>query len=182
VYFELPANRSGTVAQPREHPTDETVPLRHRAERVDDATVREAEIARGCRDLNGRQLAEQPVVDARCVALHPAFRALGHDAVDDVVPFAPARSELREQLGRMLKVTVHHDNGVAASELDPGGDGQLMSEVPGEVNDLDARIAAMQLEHQRVAHVGAAVVHEDHFDLAVQLRKHLLEATVQLAQ
>ena len=72
VYFELPANRSGhgirhgdlAEAEPGEHPAHEAIPFRHRAKRLDDAAVGEAEVAGGGGDLDARELAQHPVV--RC--------------------------------------------------------------------------------------------------------------------
>jgi hypothetical protein len=169
-------------AEPCEHPAHEAVALRHRAKRLDDAAVREAEVARCRRNVDARELAQQAVVDAGRVPLEPALRPLGHHAVDDVVPLPPPSSELGEKLRRMLEVAVHDDDGITVREIDARGDRELMPEVSRELDHLEARVAAVQLEHERIAQVGAAVVDEQHLGFAVEQREDVFEPAVELLQ
>jgi hypothetical protein len=49
--------------------------------------------------------------------------------VHDVVAFAPFFEKLLDQLGRVLQVAVHQNRRVAAADVEPGGRGDLVSEV-----------------------------------------------------
>ena len=169
-------------AEPGEHAAHEPVLLRHRAEGLDDAAVGEAEVACGGGDLDAGEPAQHAVVRACRGLLEPALGAVDHHPVDDLVAVAPSRRELREHLRRMLEVAVHHDHRVAACEIDSGADRQLVAEVPRELRDLETRVGAMELEHRHVAEVVAAVVDEDHLDVAVELGEYRCESAVELGQ
>ena len=82
----------------------------------------------------------------------------------------------------MLEIAVHHDHGIAAREVDPGGDRELMSEVAGELRDLEAWIALVHLDEHQVAEVGAAVVDEDRLGVAVEAGEHRGQAALKLRQ
>ena len=82
----------------------------------------------------------------------------------------------------MLEVSVHHDHCIPAREIDSGRDRELVSEVPCELDYLEAWVTPVRLEHEWVADVGAAVVDQQHFGVAVEQREDVCEAALELLE
>ena len=128
-------------ADPGHHPAHEPVGLAQLAQRDDDPAAHEPEVARVERDLDRDHRGEDPVEPPRGDELEPGLPfAPAPPAVDDVEPLAPLRDHLEDDLGRVLEVGVHHDDGLAARVVDAGGDGRLVPEVSGEGQDPVARV------------------------------------------
>ena len=66
--------------------------------------------------------------------------------------------------------------------VDASGDGDLMSEVAGEVHDLDARICGVQLAHDLAGAIAAAVIDQHQLPRLAQAVHNLDDAAVELAQ
>ena len=90
------------------------------------------------------------------------------DGIDHVVALAPARRHLEDDLRRILKICVHDDDRVAGRDVQAGGHRHLVPEVPGQPQDLQARVRVSRSRHQRVGAVAAPVVDEDGLARAVQ--------------
>src|SRR4029453_11814453 len=95
--------------------------------------------------------------------------AAASDRVDDVEPLPPAPRELEDDLGRILEVRVHHDDGIPRRKVETGRDRGLVPEVPRELEHLEARVSSRRLDHAREAVVSTAVVYENDLRLAIEL-------------
>ena len=81
-------------------------------QRDDDAAAHEAEVARVERDLDGDHRGEEAIEDLRRDELEERLAgARATSAVDDVVALAPLLEHLDDDLGRVLEVGVHDDDG-----------------------------------------------------------------------
>ena len=168
---------------PGGHPPEVAIVLAHRRHRVERAPVDEAEVACVPRDVDLGQTAKQAVEELRGQQLRPRLAdALVAHRVDDRVPLAPAPRELECHLGRILEVGVHRDDRAAGRVVEPRGQRELVAEVAGETDELDARVALVERAHQLEAPVGAAVVHEHHLGRPVEGLEHGNEAAVELLQ
>src|SRR5690606_37229987 len=87
--------------------------------------------------------------------------------VNDVPAVLPLPDELQADLGRVLQIRVHDDDRVPEGVVDAGGDGDLVPEVAGQVDDRDAVVAPGQLDEAVERAVRAAVVDEDELDVDV---------------
>ena len=170
-----PRESSGTslvvdprLAEANERPQapDEPHPLGQGVQGVNNLPVHQAEIAA----VEGNvQVADRVPVDpikgeiaqpvSRDVRLPGAPSAT--DRVDDVVPLPPAANEMREDLGRVLQVAVHHDHAPAPSVVEPRRDGGLVPEVAAQADHEQARVHSRKPIEQPRGRVDAAVVHED---------------------
>ena len=89
-------------------------------------------------------------------------------AIDDVVALAPARKHLRNQFGRVLQVGIDHHHGVGVGQVQAGGQGQFLAEVPRQPGAHHARIVRGQRSHHLPGVVAGAVVDVDHGAVQVQ--------------
>lgn len=69
---------------------------------------------------------------------------------------------LRDQLGRILEVAVHHHGGVGGRGRQSGSNRRLMPEVARQVEHREPRIATVLVQHGLQRAVGAPVVDVDH--------------------
>ncbi len=175
-YFVSPAKRSARVldaglgeADPAEHAADEAARLAHLVEDVERTPVDETEVTDVEGHLDLGDLVEPAVEPRGRRPLEPGLAvALLPDRIDDVVALAPARRELEHDLGRILQIRVEHDHRVAGRDVDAGGEGDLVPEVPRELDQLEARILLCRGEQQLVRAVAAAVVDDDRFGVTVE--------------
>ena len=156
------------------------MPLAHPVQDVQHPPVDEAKIADVDRRVEVGDDAEQPVEEGRAqsaeegLALAPApYR------VHDVVLFAPARDQLRDDLGRVLQVAVHDHDRLAGRPIEARRDGDLVPEVSRERQDLVPGVSPCEQGHQDRRLVGASIVDEDDLGRLAQgvedLRQPLFE-------
>ena len=114
---------------------------------------------------------------------HPAqsgFAAGAPDCPHHFGAAAPGGHQLRNQLRRILQVSVHRHDGIGARRRSQaGGQGALETEVAREIDQLETRVAGMLLGDQGRGAVAAAVVHQngrpDAAGLAIKDRGEPLE-------
>ena len=73
----------------------------------------------------------------RCFSV--AIRA---HAIDHVITVEPFLIKLSDYFGRILQVGVDDDHGVARGMFQAGGDGHLVAEISGELNDANSGVTA----------------------------------------
>ena len=120
-----------------------------------------------------------------CVGRHPLEHrftrprpALG---VDDISTFLlPAVDQQGNDLGRILKVCVDDDYGVAAAVIQPGRHGDFLAEIPAEVDEANRRVVFPQRVQQIHRSIAAAVVDVDDFARIAQPRPYGGKAPVEL--
>ena len=61
----------------------------------------------------------------------------------------------------MLQIGIHDHDDVAAGMVEPGGDRDLLAEIPAEGNGIDARVGFVQQAQHRKRAVPAAIVDAD---------------------
>jgi hypothetical protein len=98
------------------------------------------------RDFNVCDASEDAVENRRRRQLEPrlALTILAL-TVDHLEAFTPPIDHLRDDLRRVLHITVDDDYGAAGGGVDSGSESGLMTKVPGEPNTLDALVAGGQL-------------------------------------
>ena len=85
--------------------------------------------------------------------------------------FTPKPDHFGDERRRMLQVRVHHDDGVPARRIEPGGQGDLMAEISGKGIDTHGRIAGRQRVELFERRVPAPVIDED--NAMIQFRNGL---------
>ena len=129
-------------AHPDRETTHEAVVLAHRHQRVHNAPIEQAKVARVAWDLDGRDTRDQPIERRGGQQLETGLaRAPGTLGVDHLDAGLPTRNQLRDNLGRILQIGVHDDDGVATSVVKSCGDGNLMAEITREIDHTHAGIA-----------------------------------------
>ena len=118
-------------------------PLRHPRERVDGAPRQQPEVARVGGDVGRGHAAEEPVerADGEQPETRLALAPLA-DRVDDVEALVPALDEIRDHLRRILQVAVDEHDRVAARRVEPGGERDLVAEVPRQAKQPNVRSSA----------------------------------------
>src|SRR5439155_15224644 len=147
--------------RPTPHPAHEARALGHRVQHVNDTAVHQREVAAVHGEIDRADPREETVEHVVRGALEPRGPSRLPDRVHDVVAVEPARDELRHDLGRVLQIAVHHDDGVAGGRLEPGRDRCLMAERPRQVDRLDPGILGVQRAQELRRPIGAPVVDED---------------------
>src|ERR671919_2684301 len=170
-------------SDPAEHAAQITVRLAHRAHGVERSPVDESEVSGSDPDVDVGQPPEETVEGFRRPVLGATLAvALLHHRVDDLVPFAPPGEELRDHFRRMLEVAVHGDNGIAAGEVEPRRERDLVAEAAGQADDLEPWIPPVELDGEPVCGVRAPVVDEDDLPVAVYSLERRREARRELRQ
>jgi hypothetical protein len=150
------------VADPTHEAAQEAMFLARLRERVDHAPAHQAKVARVDRDRDVRQAPDRAVEDARGQEFEEALAAARlARGVHHVVALAPLLDDAFDQFGRILQIAVHQDHRIAARGVEPGGRGDLMSEVAREIDDRDPRICRAQRAQRRERTVARAVVDRD---------------------
>ncbi len=170
-------------ADPGEHAADEAILFAHGAEHVERLAVDQAEVADVSGDFDRRQPVHHLVEQARRSELEPvlalARRAAG---VDDLKPLGPFLDELVDNLGRILKVGVHQNDGVALRLVEARRHRQLLTEIARQSDEPVARVGFRpRLENDRAA-IRAAVVDENNLGGAIQIGKHPVKPMKQQRQ
>ncbi len=86
-------------------------------------------------------------------------------AAHHVEPRGQRFEEAREFLGIVLQVGVEGHDDVALGGLEAGGEGSRLAEVAAKPDSVDPTVLARQLSDDVPGAVGAAVVHEDDFQV-----------------
>ena len=132
------------------------LPLDHRRH---DAAVVAAEHAAEVRERDAREPPHHRVRQPRGVAPEEGVLPAFADRVDQVVPLAERRDDLRDFLGRVLQVRVERDDPLSARGLEAGHDRGVLAEVPREGEHAQLRVDLPLLAEQLQRPVGRAVVH-----------------------
>jgi len=74
--------------------------------------------------------------------------------------------ELRHQLGRMLEITIHHDDGVALRVMKPRAQCHLVAEIAHQRHIADAAVGCGEALYLRERIVGRAII--DEYDLPIR--------------
>lgn len=150
-------------AQPASQAGDETVAFGELVEFIDDAAIHQAEDAGiGCAGQIG-DAAEDRIEKAKADAACAGFAARLALSEDDLAALLPGVDHVRDHFGRVLKIAVDKDDAIAARVVDAGGDGGLVAEVSGEIENFDAWIFSVNLPKHFERAVAAAVVDANQF-------------------
>jgi hypothetical protein len=87
-----------------------------------------------------------------------------------MIALPPARDHLLQQLRRVLEVGIHYHYCTASRELHTRGNRRLVAEIPREVNGAEARVAHSHITQQSFGSIPAAIVDQEHFCRAAELR------------
>src|SRR5262249_2110585 len=100
---------------------------------VDDLAIHQLEVGATLKSRLSQPV-EQPVEQVRAESAGQCFpAAVDFASVDDLVrASAPQLEHLWHQLRRMLQVTIHEHDRVAAYCIETGADGALLTKIPGQ--------------------------------------------------
>ena len=128
-------------ADPAEHATQVAIRFPHRSNGGQSLAIDQSEVAGTAGNVDVGQSTEKPVEPACSPVLEDRLaHSLRHHAVDDLVALLPASYELRDHFGRVLEIAVHRDDGVAAGEVEPRRERDLMAEAARQSDDLEPRV------------------------------------------
>src|SRR5882672_1644276 len=141
------------------------------AHRLEDGS-REGSVVTAIRnDRHPRDADHDAIEEPRGAPLEPPFtQAPPALCMDDVVTRLDRREHLADHLGWVLQIGVDGDDDIAAREVEPRGEGDLMPPVLREVKHPYTCIGAGQRVQLRRRRVGGAIVHEEHLELALGKR------------
>ncbi len=153
------AEGDGVEADPGEDPLGEPIALGEGQHAVHGPSRQQPEVPGAVDQLHVHAAADERVVGvAERAAEHALARAVA--ARDDLVVAVPMQFQhAGDQLGRVLEVGVHDDDGRAARHAEPGEHGGLLAEVAAEGGVVGAWVAGGDGAQQGAGAVPAAVVH-----------------------
>ena len=170
-------------SEPGEHAAHETVAFGHGAKTIEHLAVDEAEIADIARNVDRRELADQPVEQIGRHRLEAAFtlarQPLGIDDVEALFPFG---DHIEDDFGRILKVGVHHNDRVAFRPVHAGGDGDLVAEIARQLDVAIALVRARLGFANDGARIARAVVDENRLGGRIELVEQGVEPAQQNRQ
>ena len=146
VVVGLAGEAGGTVegdealfeADDGDHAAQEAVGLLELHDFEDDSPGHEPEVAGIGRDLHVGDFVDHLVAAAGDELLDPRFAGAGAALrQDDVVALPPLFDHLMDELGRVLQIDVHDDDGVAARIVHAGERGHRLAEAAGELEEFD---------------------------------------------
>jgi len=76
--------------------------------------------------------------------------------------------ELRDQLWRVLQIGIDDHHGIAGGIIEPRGHGDLLAEIPAQINDGHPGVAFLQRAKDVGRSVLAAVIDIDDFAVEIQ--------------
>ncbi len=151
-------------ADPRGHPAKEAVVLAHLVHDIDDLAVKQAEVPGIQRDFDVRDFIDQTVEHRRGFLLEPAFAVTFFpNRVNDFVALFPFLNQLQDHFRRVLQVRVDNDSGIAERVIQTGRHGNLVAEVPREIDAAHTRIFFRKPVHDFCGLVRRTVIDEDEF-------------------
>ena len=74
-------------------------------------------------------------------------------------------------LGPILQVTVHNDNGIPRTHVEPGQDGAVLAEITGKVDPFDLGIICAYILYDLPGTLWAGIIDEDDLIIISQLLK-----------
>ena len=153
-------------AEPGNQASKEAMALGQLVERIGHSLRHQPEIGVARLDPRARNGIESSVEPAGKKPLRRrdllGFKA---NRVHDVEPGSPAVQQRGDELGWVLKVSVHHDHRLSRGMSQPGAQGRLMTEVARQQKIMNPRIGPVKLSQNLLAGVGAAVINEDEFKI-----------------
>ena len=87
-------------------------------------------------------------------------------AIHHVVTLAIAIDHLVDHGKRILQIRIQEHHGIAGSVIQSGGRGDLVPEIPGEVQHSDARVGGSPFRQKRERLIRTPVIHQNQFDVA----------------
>src|SRR3954451_7733413 len=101
---------------------------------VNNSSIHQAEIAAVERDVDLADRSQDPVKEMITKPLDETFLTVLPDRVNYLEAFAPPGHEPGQDFGRVLQVSVHHDNRIATRMIDARRHRGLMAEISAEVD------------------------------------------------
>ena len=166
---DLEGDVDGPIAHPAHQGPEKGLPLRQVQQRVHHLPVQQLEI-RGPAHVDAGGAAHQRVEAPGRQTVGRRFRApVRLDAVDHGVALLPEPDHLRQLLRRVLEITVDHGAAGALGIPEPGEDGGLLAEVPGEAQTPGGGVFPVGGLDLGPGAVPGAVIHKDQFIFDVRL-------------
>ena len=146
-------------AGPRAHGAQQAVALRHGEQGVDYAAVQQAEVAGVEWNIDIRQAVDDAVEKLCRPELEARFtRAVHAHAVDHMRARLPRLHHGGDDFRRVLKIGVDDDHSAAPREGKPGGNGLLVAEISGQMNDNGMGIGGVKTVQHCPGRVARAIV------------------------
>src|SRR6266581_6710847 len=135
--------------------------------------AQQTEVAGIAWNLDTRRTFQQAIECRSGDALEPGVAFAGDPPrTDDVIALFPSLQQLGNELRWILEIRIDDDDRIAERVVEAGGQRQLLAEVSTQIDDGDTRVALTQIEQQRQAAVGAAVVHVHDLDRGLEPIDH----------
>ena len=132
-------------ADPAAHPSHESAPFREAPQRLDSSPTHQAKISRVQRNIRGGHATQQSIKQRRRSPLEQTFAAATFPhGDDDIESLPPLLDEAWNDLRGVLQIGIHHHHRRSGSVVKTGGNGNLMTEVPGEADILHSLVLGAQ--------------------------------------
>lgn len=154
-------------AEPVDEAARHTVSLGEASEFSGDRAVNEAEVGGARNDIGVRNGANKAIEEARAPLLEAGVaRVVLADADHDVGALFPRFDEARDELGRVLKIGVERNDGIAFGVVDAGGRCGFLAEVPREIKNAHPSVGmrALKSGENLERGIGTAVVYTENFE------------------
>ena len=115
------------------------------SDNINNCAIHQAEIATVERDVELADGAQDPVKQVISKPFDGTFLPILPDGVNHLESLAPPGHEQGQHFGRVLKVTVHHDDRSAPRMIEARRHRGLMAEISAEVEDRDTAVGLLQL-------------------------------------
>ena len=131
AFVGLESDAGSLEAEPVDETAGETLGFAEAIEFVDDDPIEESEVGRIRRDMRIGDFIQRPVENLASEYLYPGVAlAFLADADDDFVALLPLPDEIGDELGRVLEIGIEHHTGITGTEIDAGGRGDFLAEIP----------------------------------------------------
>jgi len=153
------------------------------AQRVHSLAIQQPKITGIQGNVHARDFVDQAIKQLRCPQLEFGLAlALGAHRVHHLVALFPLGHHVQDDAGRVLQVSVDDDHSLALSVIRTCGNGDLMSKISGEVDDVHPRILLVQVQHDFVGSIPTAIVDQHQLPRLSQRFHGFGDALVELGQ
>ena len=143
----------------------------HRPDNLVDPTIQQSKVASVLGQRMFADFGDKPVKETRIDSAEQVRVVTApDDAVDVVIALLPAGDELWDQLGRVLKVGRHEDDGITVGEVESGGETTVEPEVARELGDPETLVAVADRSEALERGVSRPVLYSDNLEVVLRKR------------
>ena len=152
-------NRGLFETQPTSQAGDEAVAFGEFVHLLDDDAIHQAEYSGVGAGGESAQTLQKGIKKFEPPAAWSGFGAGGALGDHDLKSLGPLADQLRNQFRWILQIAIHQHDAFAGSEMDPGGQRGLMTEIAGEADGSHAIIDGVKFANELRGSIETAIIH-----------------------